>query len=184
MKHPSATNNTKRQKPYDIRERSMHFACNVIRIVQELQRRGGVASALSLQLLNAAMNAAANLEEADDGSSPRDFRAKDRTALRELKETRLRLRVLRLTGFLDEKDDPVIQESIELVNIVATIIRNSARTNFANDPRTNPRTKLGFGSWDLGFDYWVSPVSRGEFPRGEPGVTSNENLNAGILLPG
>jgi hypothetical protein len=33
MKHPSATNNTKRQN-YDIRERSMHFACNVIRIVQ------------------------------------------------------------------------------------------------------------------------------------------------------
>ena len=33
------------------------------------------------------MNAAANLEEADDGSSRRDFRAKDRIALRELKET-------------------------------------------------------------------------------------------------
>jgi four helix bundle protein len=127
MKQPSTPQNTKPQKPYDIRERSMLFACDVILIVQELQRRGPVASALSLQLMNAAMNAAANLEEADDGSSRRDFRAKDRIALRELKESRLRLRVLRRTGYLSDKDDGLIKESVELVNIVATIIRNSQR---------------------------------------------------------
>jgi hypothetical protein len=56
----------------------MLFACDVVRIVQELEQRGRIASELSIQLLNAAVNAAANLEEADDGSSPRDFRAKDR----------------------------------------------------------------------------------------------------------
>jgi four helix bundle protein len=113
----------------------MLFACDVIRIVQELQQRGRIASELSIQLLNAAVNAAANLEEADDGSSPRDFRAKDRIALRELKESRLRLRILRLTGYLKQKDDLVIQESVELVNIVATIIRNSQR-NELKKPRT------------------------------------------------
>ena len=46
--------------------------------------------------------------------------------LRELKETRVRLRVLRETGILTEAHDPVIQESAELVKIVATIIRNSS----------------------------------------------------------
>jgi hypothetical protein len=86
MKQPSTALNTKSGKPYDIRERSMLFACDVIEIVQELQRRGRIASELSLQLMNAAVNAAANLEEADDGSSRRDFRAKDRIALPELKE--------------------------------------------------------------------------------------------------
>ena len=45
--------------------------------------------------------------------------------LRELKETRVRLRVLRESGILTEAHDPVIQESGELVKIVATIIRNS-----------------------------------------------------------
>ncbi len=113
----------------------MLYACDVIRIVQELQQRGRIASELSLQLMNAAVNAAANLEEADDGSSGRDFRAKDRIALRELKESRLRLRILRLTGYLKDKDDAVIQESVELVNIVATIIRNSQR-NELREPRT------------------------------------------------
>ena len=46
--------------------------------------------------------------------------------LRELKETRVRLRILRQTGILTEAHDPVIQESAELVKIVATIIRNSS----------------------------------------------------------
>jgi len=139
MKHPAETKNTRPQKPYDIRERSMLFACDVIRIAQELQQRGRIASELSLQLVNAATSAASNLEEADDGSSGRDFRAKDRIALRELKETRLRLRILRLSGYLKEKDDEVIQEAVELVNIVATIIRNSQR-NELHKSTSNPRT--------------------------------------------
>ena len=81
--------------------------------------------------MNAAVNAASNLEEADDGSSRRDFRATDRIALREIKDTRLRLRILRATGYLTDRDDPLIQESLELVKIVATMIRNSA----ANEAR-------------------------------------------------
>ena len=105
----------------------MLFACDVVRVAQELQQRGRIASELSIQLVNAAVNAASNLEEADDGSSPKDFRAKDRISLRELKESRLRLRILRQTGYLKEKDEPVIAESDELVKIVATIIRNSQR---------------------------------------------------------
>jgi four helix bundle protein len=127
MKHPHSDDEQKSRKPYDIRERSMIFACDVVRIAQELHHRGRIAVELSIQLVNAAVNAASNLDEADDGSSPRDFRSKDRIALRELKENRRGLRILRLTGYLKEKHDPVIEESTELVKIVATIIRNSER---------------------------------------------------------
>lgn len=45
--------------------------------------------------------------------------------LREIKETRLRLRVLKETGLLDPSDHPLIEESRQLVKIVATILRNS-----------------------------------------------------------
>jgi four helix bundle protein len=127
MKHPITDKEQKSEKPYDIRERSMLFACDVVRIAQEMHHRGRIAVELSIQLVNAAVSAASNLDEADDGSSPRDFRAKDRIALRELKESRRRLRILRLTGYLKEKHDSVIEESTELVKIVATIIRNSER---------------------------------------------------------
>jgi four helix bundle protein len=75
--------------------------------------------------MDAAVSAAANAEEADDGSSRRDFLAKERIALRELKEARLRLRVLRDADLMDASGDPLIQEATELVKIVATIIRNA-----------------------------------------------------------
>lgn len=114
-------------KPYEIRERLFLFACEVVDVAQKLHLRGAIAGALSVQLVSAAVSAASNAEEADDGSSPRDFRAKNRICLREPKEARLRLRVLRTTGFLDETHDALIQESTELKLIVSTIIRNNHR---------------------------------------------------------
>jgi hypothetical protein len=52
-------------------------------------------------------------------------RAKRKIVLRELKETFFRLRVLRQADILTPAHDPVIDESAELVRIVATVIRNS-----------------------------------------------------------
>lgn len=92
-----------------IRERTFLFACDVTRAMLKVQRQGGIAGAFSLQIATAASSAASNIEESDDASSDRDFRAKERIVLRELKETRLRLRIAN-----------------ELVKIVATIIRNNS----------------------------------------------------------
>jgi four helix bundle protein len=110
-------------KPYDLRERLFLFACVVVRVVQFLHTRGPVASALSYQLLKCGTSAGANYEEADDGSSDRDALAKRRITLRELKEARFRLRVLRHCKLLSKEHDPVINESDELVRIVATLVR-------------------------------------------------------------
>ena len=59
-----------------------------------------------------------------------DFIAKNRIALREAKEARFRLRVCRRCGLLDETYDPLVQESGELVKILAAIV-HSARRNQA-----------------------------------------------------
>ena len=116
---------TFKKKPYDLRQRLFLFACAITRLVQYLHTRGPVAIELSAQLLHCGTSAAANFEEADDGSSRRDRVAKTRIVLRELKETRLRLRILRERGILTEAHDPILTETGELVKIVATIIRNS-----------------------------------------------------------
>jgi four helix bundle protein len=116
---------TIREKPYDLRRRLFLFACVLVRVVQFLHTRGPIAKALSEQLLKCGTSAAANYEEADDGSSDRDKIAKKRIALRELKETHLRLRVLRECGLLTAAQDPVLAETDELIRIVATVIRNS-----------------------------------------------------------
>ena len=103
----------------------MLFACVIVRVVQFLHTRGPVAAELSYQILKSGTSAGANYEEADDGSSPRDTLAKQKIALRELKETLFRLRVVRSSGFLTEAHDPVLIENDELIRIVATVIRNS-----------------------------------------------------------
>ncbi len=114
------------KKPYEIRERTFLFACDVTRAALKLHTRGRIAGELSVQLVTAVISAASNLEESDDASSDRDFRAKERISLRELKEARLRLRVLRNVNFLPTDGDELVQESTELVKIAATIIRNNS----------------------------------------------------------
>jgi four helix bundle protein len=113
-------------KPYDLRERLFIFACAITWLVQYLHTRGPVAIKLSPQLLECGTSAAANYEEADDGSSHRDRIAKTKIVLRELKETRLRLRILQEAGILTRAHEPILAEAGELVKIVATIIRNSS----------------------------------------------------------
>ena len=114
-------------KPYDLRERLLLFACLIVRLVQFLHTCGPVASALSQQLLRCRTSAGANYEEADDGSSPKDRLAKRRIALRELKETNFRLRMLRQAHLLGAAHDPVIAESEELIRMVATLVRKAQR---------------------------------------------------------
>lgn len=116
-------------KPYDLRERLLEFACDIVRVVQYLHTQGPIAKLLSDQVLKSGTSAGANYEEADDASSPRDAASKQKIALRELKETRFRLRVLRKTGFLTDVHDSVIAESGELVKIAAKILRNAAAKN-------------------------------------------------------
>jgi four helix bundle protein len=79
-----------KDKPYDRRERLFNFACVVTRIAPFPHTRGPIAVALCAQLLKSGTSAGANYEEADDGSSPKDVRAKRQIVLRELKETSLR----------------------------------------------------------------------------------------------
>jgi four helix bundle protein len=118
---------TRNQKPYDLHERLLLFACDVVRAVQFLHRRGPVGRAISYQLLAAGTSVGANYEESDGASSAADFLAKNRIALKEAKETRFRLRVCRRSDLLDSTFDPVVRESDEIVRILATIVHKTRR---------------------------------------------------------
>jgi len=114
-------------KPFDIRERLLLFASDIVGAVEFLHRRGPIARALSYQILESGTSVGANAEEADGASSRRDFIAKNRIALKEAKETRFRLRVCRRRSYLDATFDPLIQESDELVRILGKIVHNARR---------------------------------------------------------
>ena len=113
-------------KPYDLRERLLLYACLIVRVVQFLHTRGPIPKALSYQILKSGTSAGANYEESDDGSSDKDTLAKRKIVLRELKETRFRLKVVRKCGFLSIAQDPVIEETTELIKIVSKPISNSS----------------------------------------------------------
>jgi len=113
--------------PYDIHERLLEFACDIVKAVQFLHTRGSVARAFSYQLLSAGTSTGANAAESDGASSHNDFIAKNRIALKEAKETRFRLRVCRRCDFLDLSFDPLVQESDELVRILGKIVSNAVR---------------------------------------------------------
>jgi four helix bundle protein len=120
-----------RDKPYDIHQRLLEFAWEIVRTAQFLHQHGAIGRALSYQILAAGNSAGANAAEADSGSSRDDFIAKTRIALKEAKETRFRLQVCRRTGLLDDRFDPLIDESDQLVRILATIVRNATKKRAA-----------------------------------------------------
>ncbi|HVG53539.1 MAG TPA: four helix bundle protein [Vicinamibacterales bacterium] len=125
MLMPMAPSTWVPSKPFDLRERLFEFGLLTIRVVQFLHTRGPIGVAVSSQILSSGTSAGANYEEADDGTSPRDSLAKKMIVLRELKECRWRMRLVRAAGILTPAQDPVIKESDELVKIVAAVIRNS-----------------------------------------------------------
>ena len=122
MKQPVTTPSG---KPYDLHERLLLFACDIVACTQFLHRRGPVARALSYQLLAAGTSVGSNYEEADGASSHNDFIAKTRIALKEAKETRFRLRVCRRTHLLDATFDGLIQEADEIVRILGKIVHTA-----------------------------------------------------------
>jgi hypothetical protein len=116
-------------KPYDLRERLFLFACLIVRLVQFLHARGPVAVALSYQILKSGSLPERTTRKR---TTPRDL-ATGRIALRELKETLWRLRVARQSALLTQAHDPVIAENLELVKIVATVIRRSSPAGAGRD---------------------------------------------------
>ena len=119
-------------KPFDIHERLLLFACDIVRVTQFLHNRGPIGRRLSYQILDAGTSVGSNVEEADGASSHKDFIAKNRIALKEAKETRFRLRVCQRTRLLSPEFDPVVLESDELVRIIGKIVHNARRNAIAN----------------------------------------------------
>ena len=124
MKQPTLTPSG---KPFDLHERLLLFACDVVRAVEFLHKRGPIGRAISYQILDAGTSVGSNYEESDGASSIADFIAKNRIALKEAKEARFRLRVCRLTDLLDARFDPLVRESDEIVRILGKIVHNAAR---------------------------------------------------------
>ena len=126
----------------DIRDRTFEFACRVVRLCEKLYEAGGIARMMVQQLLDCGTSASAMMEEARAGESTRDFISKCCIALKELRESHVRLRIHEACKIGPPAETSALrQEANELVSIVWTIVRNTrANAGLTNNSASKRRS--------------------------------------------
>ena len=105
------------EKPYNIRERALLFADQVFDYCRKLRAKGPLYAEIVEQLNDAAGSIGANLAEAKDGESKKDFIHKNAIALKEANEANYWLRrAWSAEDSLRNEAEPLIQESRELIS--------------------------------------------------------------------
>lgn len=114
--------------PKDIVVRTFDFAVAIIHLCVKLDARPGVGRILMSQILRAGTSVPANVEEAQAAQSKADFISKMSIALKEARETHLRLRLLVPARVVPENDlNPLIQEADEIRRVIGAIIVSTKR---------------------------------------------------------
>ncbi|HZZ82619.1 MAG TPA: four helix bundle protein [Gemmataceae bacterium] len=113
-------------KPYDLEERTELFAKRVRSFVRRLPRTICKFEDVK-QLVRASGSVGANYIEANESLGKRDFQMRVKIARKEAKETRYWLRLVDTNENVELEGERqlLIQESTELMNILAAILRKS-----------------------------------------------------------
>ena len=114
--------------PKDIVERTFEFATRIVQLCGKLDERPGVGRVMMSQILRAGTSVPANVEEAQAAQSKADFVSKMSIALKEARETHLRLRLLATANLFPESQvKPLIQEADEIKRVIGAIIVSTKR---------------------------------------------------------
>ncbi len=119
---------------FDLGERLLNYGASVIRICNQLlPSRAG--QHVADQLLRAGTSPLFNHGEADAAESPADFVHKMSICLKELRESRRALQLIRRVPLIDKLDpvDDLLAETEELIRIFYTSIR-TARSKVVREP--------------------------------------------------
>jgi four helix bundle protein len=114
--------------PPDILDRTFQFAVRIVKLCQHLDEKPGVGRVLYPQILRAGTSVVSNVEEAQAGQSRADFISKMSIALKEARETHIRLRILSAADVVaDDKLGALITEADEIKRILGAIIISTKR---------------------------------------------------------
>ena len=109
-------------KPYNIRVRARLFADDVLVFCRLLLAKSREYREIVDQLNDAAGSIGANVAEAQDGESKKDFIHKNSLALKEANESNYWLkRAWKTEKSLQKNAEPLIQESRELISILTAM---------------------------------------------------------------
>ena len=124
-----STSNVQRpsEPRFDLEERLLEFSANIIRLIDTLPNTRA-ANHVAGQLLRCGTSPLGNHGEVQAAESRRDFVHKLRICLKEFKETRRWLRLLKRAQLLSTpKMEPVLQETEELIRIFAASVRTAEK---------------------------------------------------------
>jgi four helix bundle protein len=120
------------QRPRDILERTFEFAVRIVQLSGKLDERPGIGRIMMSQILRAGTSVPSNVEEAQAGQSKADFISKMSIALKEARETHLRLRLLATAKIIPDSDVlPMIDEAEEIKRVIGAIIVSARRNGAA-----------------------------------------------------
>jgi len=106
-------------------DKSFQFAVRVVRLCKHLSS-AKKEFVLSKQLLRSGTSVGANVSEAIQGSSKKDFVHKMSISLKEAQETLYWLRLLQATDYLDENEfNSISTDCVELIRILTAILNTS-----------------------------------------------------------
>jgi len=112
------------EKKYDLEDRLVEFAGNIVFLCRELPN-DMTGNYYGNQLLRSAGSAALNFGEAQGTNTQKDNINKLSLTLKELKESRVNLRILDKVNYGDtSKRELLLDETEQLIKIIATIIKN------------------------------------------------------------
>src|SRR5207247_6630135 len=110
---------------YDLEDRLLEFGVKVIEFTESLPSTRA-ANHIAGQLLRSGTSPYGNHGEVESAESRRDFIHKLKVCLKELKETRRRLRLVNKAAMLpSRKMTPILNEAEELIKIFFTSIRTA-----------------------------------------------------------
>ncbi|MEZ5007960.1 MAG: four helix bundle protein [Chitinophagales bacterium] len=117
--------NIKIQKKFDLEDRLVKFAGEIIFYIRTV-KKDYEGQYLCEQIIRSASSAALNFGEAQASESPKDFRHKCKIAVKELKESRVNLKLMQYIDYGDaSKRNKLLDECEQLIAIISTIIKNS-----------------------------------------------------------
>ena len=112
------------EKKYDLEDRLVNFAAETTLFSEGLPNNFA-GNYYGNQLLRSGGSSALNFGEAQGTSSNKDYVHRATICLRELKESRVNLKILKKIGYGDENESEKLLDEVEqLIKIVATIIKN------------------------------------------------------------
>ena len=112
-----------------VKEKSLSFGIRIVKMVRHLLKSYTYAEhPIFTQILKCGTSIGANVSEASQAQSKKDFESKMSIALKEANETEYWLRLLKATDYLTEKEyTSIYNDCIELEKLLTSIIKTSKK---------------------------------------------------------